>query len=137
MAGAIGHGEDQHMLVVASANLHRFTGGAAKIMHFMHRDAHEIQRASIGEAVMIEARTKPDAAIVVTGQHVLFHKVVNDRINGRKRCLHRLGNGVGTGRSPRFVQMVNDLNGAVDAADARAPRLAAFLGRRKLEGITR
>ncbi len=72
---------------------------------------------------MIEARTKPDAAIVVTGQHVLFHKVVNDRINRRKRCLHRLGNGVGTGRRTRFVQMVNDLYGSVDAADARARAL--------------
>jgi hypothetical protein len=72
-------------VAVAAADLNGFAGLAAKIVHLVGGDAHEIERAGIGEAVVIEPRAEPDRAVGIAGQHVLFHEIVDDHIDGRKR----------------------------------------------------
>ena len=95
-------------------------GVAAQIVHFVGGDTHEIQRAGISKAIMVKPRAEPDVAIGIARQHVLFDEIVNDHIDGGKRRLDRLGNGVSTGWRSGFVKVINNLKRAVDTADARA-----------------
>lgn len=120
MARTIGHGKHQHMVAIAAAKLHGFTRMAAQIVHFVGGDTHEIQRAGIGEAIVIKPRTEPDIAIGTTCQHVLFDEIVDDHIDGGKWRLDRLGNRVSAGWRSGFVKVINNLQRTVDAADARA-----------------
>ncbi len=130
MARAIRHGQHQHMVAVAPAELHRLADLPAQVMHLLGRDAHEIQRPGIGEAIVIKPRAEPDRVVYVAGQHLLFDQVLDDDIDGGKRRADRLGDGVGTGRRACLIKMVDDLQRPVDTADAAAAaRLFSLLPR--------
>lgn len=121
MAWPLGHGQHQHMVIVTPAHLHGFTRFAAQIMHFLRGNADEVQRTGIGKAIMVKPRAKPDGTIRTSRQHVLVHQIINDGVNGGQRCTNRLGNGVRANGRARFIQMIQHLQGAIHAADARAP----------------
>lgn len=137
MARAVSHGQYQHIVAVATADLHGFAGLAAEIVHLMGGDAHEIQRPRIGEAVMVEPGAEPDRAVRLARQHVLLDEIVDDDVNGRQRRLHRLGDRIDAGGRSGLVKMVDHLKRPVDAADARATRTLAggFVGNALIFGV--
>jgi len=120
MARSVRHGQYQHMVAIAAAKLHRLARMAAEIVHFVGGDTHEIERAGIGKTVVVKPRAEPDVAVGIARQHVLFDEIIDDHIDGGQRGLDRLGNGVSAGGGSGFVEVINNLKGAVDAADARA-----------------
>ncbi len=122
MAWAVRHRKHEHVVAIATADLHGFAGLPAKIMHLVSGNAHEVQRPGIGEAIVIEARTKPDRPVRVASQHVLFDQIVDDNVDGGKRSPDCLGNRVSTRRRTGFVKIINNLQRTVNTAHARAPR---------------
>ncbi len=126
MAWPIRHRQHQHVVAVAAADLHRLARLPAKIVHFAGGDTHEIQRPGIGETVVIEARAEPDGTIGIAAEHVLFDQIVDDHVDGRKRRLDRLGNRIGASRRTGFIEIIDYLQRAVDAAYARTASAFGF-----------
>jgi len=88
-------------------------------------NTHEIQRAGIGETIVVQPGTEPDRAVRIARQHVLFDQIVDDHIDGRKRSLDGLRDRVDAGWRAGFVKIINDLQSTVDTAHARTARSLA------------
>ncbi|EEF23972.1 conserved hypothetical protein [Ricinus communis] len=126
MAWSVRHRQHQHIVAVAAADLYGLARLPAKVMHFAGGDTHEIQRPGIGETVMIKTRAEPDGTVGIAAEHVLFDQIIDDDIDGRKRRLDRLGNRIGSSRCAGFVEIIDHLQRAVDAAYARAAYAFGF-----------
>ena len=131
MSRPVRHGHHDHMVAVAPADLDGFLHLPAQVLHLVRRDVEEVEGLGIGEAVMIKPRPEPDRPVVATLQKPLLDQILDDHIDGRKRRSDSLGDGIGADRLHFRLQEIQDLQGTIDAADARAT--AALLGRSLLD----
>ena len=127
MSRPVRHGHHDHMVTVAPADLDGFLHLPAQVLHLMRRDVEEIEGLGISEAVMIKPRPEPYRPVVATLQKPLLDQILDDHIDGRERRSYRLRNGISADRLHLRLQEIQDLQGTIDAADARAT--AALLGR--------
>ena len=100
--------------------------------HFLYREYLRIIR-DFGPAVFVMENVKGILSSTHGGSRI-FDQIIDDHIDGGKRSLDGLGNGVGPGGRSRFVEIIDDLQGAVDAAHPRAAGLALIFNHRCLVG---
>src|SRR5262249_12937044 len=107
------------------AELRGLPGLAGEPRQIAVGEAHHVELVGVGEAEEIEPATEEDAAVAVSGlEDAAAQQHADDVIGGGFRRVDSNGDLVGTEWTLRLVQMVEDLEGAVDAAGA-AGRLGA------------
>ena len=124
MAVALLHHLDDHLVVVAAADLHGLARRLGELLHRPLEDRGDVEVADVAEAVEVELRAEEDgAARLVAHQRLLLDQGLDDLVDRRARRADRPGDVVGRRRRAARGEEIQDLEHAVDAADAAAARL--------------